>query len=128
MTITASISELAILLVAIALTVLIVFIIVAVFRLKAMLKALEEFLIESRKTVEGLNYIVKRAGDQTGDIEELIKKFKETGLKATSLANMVLDHVKSPLISIISLLIGLEFGLNRLKKKGGGEDGDNAQK
>jgi hypothetical protein len=128
MTITADIYEVAVLIIAIAFLVLVIASIPTLLQLKRTVRAIEELSTEGRKTAEVVNALIRKTGDQAGELEDLVKKAKEVGLKATGLADLVLDGIKSPMITILSLLLGLEFGLKYLikkdeDKKTGGEDG-----
>lgn len=125
MTVTANAYELAVLLIALAFVVLVIALIPALVQLKKTIKAVGDLTDESRKTVENLNAIIKIAGEQAGNVEGLVKKITEVGFNITSVVNMLVENVKSPLISIISLFFGLEGGLKRFftrEKKGGGDD------
>ncbi len=126
MTITANAYEIAILLVSLAFLVLVIVLIPMVLQLRRTIKAMEELTVESKKTVESLNEIIKITGIEAGDVEELVKKVKDVGLKFVTLAEMLADGVKSPLITIISLILGVEHGFRRFfrrrEKKGGGGD------
>ncbi len=69
--------------------------------------------------------LFKKTDDQAGNIEELVKKINVVGLKATGIAEILLDNIKSPLIAILSMLLGVEFGMEHLvkkEKKGGNDD------
>lgn len=126
MTITANVYEIAILLVSLAFLVLVIVLIPMVLQLRRTIRAMEELTVESRKTVESINEIIRITGVQAGDIEELVKKVKDVGIKFASLGEMLADNIKSPLITIISLLFGVEHGFRRFfrrrEKKGGGGD------
>lgn len=126
MTITANAYEIAILLVSLAFLVLVIVLVPMVMQLRRTIKAMEELTVESRKTVESLNEIIKITGVQAGDVEELVKKVKDVGLKFVALGDLLADNIKSPLITIISLLFGVEHGFKRFfrgrEKKGGGGD------
>ena len=125
MTISADIFDLAIFLIGLAVFIFVIAFIPALLQLKRTFRAIEELTVESKKTVEIVNLIAKKVQDQTGDIEELVKKIKEVGVKVTVLADLVVDNVKSPLITILSLLFGASEGLKSFfhrGKKGG--DGD----
>ncbi|MBI5643718.1 MAG: DUF948 domain-containing protein [Deltaproteobacteria bacterium] len=127
MTITADISDIALLIIALAFLVLVIAVIPALLQLKRTFQAVEELTVEGKRTVEGVNVIVRKAGDQLGDIEELVIKVKDVGLKATNLGELIIDTVRNPLISIISIFFGAEEGFKRFfnrEKKGGGEDGN----
>jgi len=121
MTITANVYEIAILLVSLAFLVLVIVLVPMILQLRRTVKAMEELTVESRKTVESLNEIVK-----AGDIEEIVKKVRDVGIKFVTLGDLLADNIKSPLITIISLLFGVEQGFRRFfrgkEKKGGGGD------
>ncbi len=125
MTVTANIYEIAIVIIALAFLVLVIAAIPMLTQLKRTIRAVGELSTESRKTVEVLNVLVKKTGDQAGDIEELVKRVKEVGLKATGIVEILLDNIKNPLIAILSMLLGIEFGMKRFikkEKKGDSED------
>lgn len=127
MTFTADLSDIAILIIALAFLIFVLAAVPALLQLKRTFQALEELTAEGRRTIESVNVIVQKAGDQLSDVEELVTKVKDVGLKVTGLAEMVVDNVRSPLIGIISFFFGAEEGFKRLFKrckKGGGDDGD----
>lgn len=117
MTITADIYEIAVVIIALAFLVLVIASIPTLLQIKRTVRAFEELSSESRKTVEVLNTVIKKTGDQAGELEDVVKRVKDVGLKATGLAELVLDGIKSPLITVLSMLLGLEFALKYLIKK-----------
>ncbi|HLC18688.1 MAG TPA: hypothetical protein VJM57_06725 [Thermodesulfobacteriota bacterium] len=121
--ISADIYQIAVLLIALAFLILVVFTIPTLVQMRKTVRAVEELSSESKKSIELLNSILKRAGDQADDVEEVLKKVKEVGLKVIGLAELVVDNIKSPLITLLSLFLGFEFGFKRLIKrdKKGGE-------
>ncbi len=125
MTVTADIYEIAVVIIALAFLVLVIAAIPMLLQLKRTIRAVGELSTESRKAVEVLTVLCKKTGDQVGDIEELVKRIKIVGLKATGIAEILLDNIKNPLIAILSMLLGIEFGMKRFIKKdekGGSED------
>jgi uncharacterized protein YoxC len=125
MTVTADIYEIAVVIIALTFLVLVIVAIPMLMQLKRTIRAVEELSTESRKTIEVLNVLFKKTGDHAGDIDELVKRVKEVGLKATGIAEVLLDSIKNPLIAILSMLLGIEFGMKRLvkkEKKGDSED------
>ncbi len=125
MTVTADIYEIAVVIIALAFLFLVIAAIPMLIQLKRTIRAVGELSKESKKTVEVLTVLCKKTGDNIGDIEELVKRVKEVGLKATGIAEILLDNIKNPLIAILSMLLGVEFGMKRLikkDKKGGSED------
>lgn len=127
MTITLGVYEIAALIIALAFLALILFLIPALIQVRRTVKEMEDLTSESKRTVESLNHLLKKTGAHADDIEELVKKVREVGLKYTGIAETVADNIKSPVISLISILLGLEGGLKRLfrkdkDKEGGGKD------
>lgn len=122
MTITLGASEIAILIVAIAFLALVIALIPTLLQLKRTVKAVEELAGESKTTVTSINHIIEKAGDQVDDIEELTKRLKEVGLKVIDLLEMVVDTIKNPLITLLGLIIGFEFGFRKLFKREKKED------
>lgn len=125
MTLTVGIYELAVLIIAIAFLVFVIAIIPAIIQLKRTVRSFEELSAESRQTVEVVNFILKKAGDQADEVEELVKRLKEVGLKVTGLADLVVDNIKSPLITLLSVILGFEYGVKHFvksKKEGGSTD------
>lgn len=127
MTITAQLYEIAILIVALAFVVLVAVIIPTLLQLKRTIKAAEDLALEGKKTVEEVNFILKRAAEQVDDIGELTRSVKDVGLKVTGLADLVLDNVKSPIINVISFIFGVEEGFKRFFQRKKGGDGDGKQ-
>ncbi|HCY09750.1 MAG TPA: hypothetical protein DHU82_00605 [Deltaproteobacteria bacterium] len=95
-------------------------------QLKKTFKAVEELSVETRKTVEIINFIGKKAQEETANIEELLARVRELGFKVTDMGNLVVDNIRAPIIGILSLLFGAEEGFKRFfhrkDKKGGGTD------
>lgn len=126
MTITADLFDLAIFLIGLGFFIIAVALVPAILQLKRTFKAVEELTTETRKTVEIVNFVGRKVQDQTADIEELIARVKDLGVKVTGLGELVVDNVRSPLISFLSFLFGAEEGFKRFfhrdRKKGGGTD------
>lgn len=117
MTISAEIYEIAVLIIAIAFLVLVIAAIPTLIQLKRTVKAVEELSEESRKSVKTLNGLLTRTGEQAGEFESMLQKFRDVGVKASNLGELVVDSVRSPLITMLSLLLGLEVGMKQLIKK-----------
>ncbi len=122
--VTASIYEIAIVIIALAFLVLVIAAIPMLLQLKKAMKSVEELTTEGKKTAEVMTSLLGKTNDQAGNIEELVKKINVVGLKATGIAEILLDNIKSPLIGILSMLMGVEFGMKHLvkKEKKGGDD------
>lgn len=124
MTITADLFDLAIFLIGLGVFIFVIALIPALLQLKKTFKAVEDLTIETKKTVEVVNFIAKRTQDQVADVEELITRVKDLGIKVTGLGDIVVDNVKGPIISFISFLFGAEEGFKRFfhRDKKGGRD------
>lgn len=120
MSFSADIYELAVLIIAFAFLALVIAVIPMILQFKRTARSVAELTAEGRKTVEVVGKLAKRTGEQADDFEDLFKKFRDLGNKAMGLVEMILDNIKSPLITVLSLLLGVEFGLRhilKLKKK-----------
>lgn len=125
MTITADVYDFAIFLIGLGFFIFVIALVPALLQLKRTFKAVEELTNETRKTVEVVNFIAKRTQDQVADLEELITRVKDLGIKVTGLGDIVVDNVKGPIISFLSFIFGAEEGFKRFfhrNKKGGGKD------
>ncbi len=123
--VTASIYEIAIIITALAFLILVIAAIPVLIQLKKSMRSVEELTTEGKKTAEVLTSLFSKTNNQAGNLEELIKKVNVVGLKATGIAEILLDNIKNPLIGILSMLLGVEFGMKHLtkkEKKGGDED------
>lgn len=120
--ISADIYQLATLIAALAFLAFVIAFIPTIIQLKRTVKSIQELTIEGKKTVETVNNLVKKTEGQADEFEELLKKIRNLGFKALGLVELILDNIKSPLITILSLLFGVEFGLKyflKRKKEGG---------
>jgi len=122
MTITMTMNELSVLIAAIAFLALVIALISSVRQIKRTAAAMEELSKVGRKTAENLNLILHTVGEEAAEIKEVIGRLRDTGLKASDLADTILDNLKGPAIAIIGLLFGAEAFLKRLLAKRCGED------
>lgn len=130
MTISADLFDLAIFLMGLGVFISAVALLPALLQLKRTFKAAEDLACETKKTVEIVNLIGKKVQDQTADVEELITRVKDLGMKVTGIGDLLVDNVKSQLIGILSFLFGAEEGFKRFfrkdkeqeKEKKGGND------
>ncbi|MEK7679481.1 MAG: DUF948 domain-containing protein [Deltaproteobacteria bacterium] len=130
MTITASVYEIALFIIAISFLILVIAVVPAVLQLKNTVRAIEELARESKKTVESLNFILKKVEEGSGDIREVIARLKDAGAKIADTVEKVLSAISGPIINLISLIFGLTAGFKHLSRKdekekdvkGGGED------
>lgn len=122
MTFTVTIGELSIFLAGIAFFILVIYLIPLIIQLRNTAKAVEEFSQKGRGTMEDLNLLVKHLNGPAEDIGGVVKKAAEVGLKAVNLTDMVVNQLKRPVITISSIITGIEFGLKHFKKKEGDKD------
>lgn len=128
MTVTANLTDIAIIIAVVAFLVLVIALVPMIFQIKKTIKAVEDLTVESRKTVEGVNSLVNKLSLQAGDLDELVKRVKDVGLKTTAVVELVVDNIRSPVITVLSLLMGTRRALKRLlrrdRNKGGDDDGN----
>lgn len=122
MTFTVTIAELSIFLAAIAFFLLVVYLIPAIIQLKNTARAVEYLSQRGKETMEDISSLVKKLNGQAEDIGGVVKKATDAGLKAAHLADIVVNQLKGPIITLSSVIAGIEFGLKHFKKKGGDED------
>lgn len=130
MTITIGVQDLALLIAALAFVALVVALIPAIMQIRRTGRAVEEMSIEGRKALVGLNIVIGREVEVSKDIVELIKGFSNAGMKAVEFLEYFAGNLKSPFISILSVVLGLEeafkgFIKDTTKKDEGGGDHDN---
>ena len=122
MTFTVTIGELSIFLAGIAFFILVIYLIPLIIQLRNTAKAVEEFSQKGREAMEDLNLLVRNLNGPAEDIGGVVKKAAEVGLKAVNLTDVVVNQLKGPLITISSIITGIEFGLKYFKKKEGDKD------
>ncbi len=121
MTFAVTLTEIAIFIIAIAFFLLVIYTIPAVLQIRQTAKALEELTSHGKETVDNVNTLIKKASDHSGEFTDIIKKFREVSLKALGLTELVVGELRRPIITLVSLFVGLEYGLKHLKKKKGKE-------
>lgn len=126
--ITANIYEIVAFLLAAAFLLLIIFAIPALLQIKKTAKSVEDLTAESRKSLEILNKLFKITGDKAGDLDGL---FKELSARLGATAEIIGGGIKGPLVTILSLIIGLQYGFkyfinhcecDKEKEEEGGEE------
>lgn len=121
MTFTVTIAELAIFLIAIAFFILVIYLIPAIIQLKNTAKAIEEFSQKGKEAMEEIGSIAKKMNGPAEDIGSVVKKITEVGMKAAYLADVAVTQLKGPVITLTSIIAGIEFGLKHLKKRKEGD-------
>ena len=119
MTLTVTLSEIALLLIALGFVVLVIYLIPTLFQLRQTIKAVEELTKQSKDTVSNVNDIIKKTGGQAGEVGDAMKKFlvKEGITRAVDMVDPIVGRLKRPLITLVSLLIGINLGLRYLTRK-----------
>lgn len=123
MTFTVTIAELSLLLVAIAFFLLVVYLIPAIIQLRNTAKAAEEFMQKGKEAMEEIRALTGKLNSQTEDIGGVVKKIVDVGSKAAYLADIVINQLKGPIITLTSIIAGIEFGLKHFRKKEGDKHG-----
>jgi len=119
MTLTVTLSEIALLLIALGFVVLVIYLIPTLFQLKQTIKAVEDLTNQSKDTVSNVNDIIKKTGGQAGEVGDAMKKFlvKEGITRAVDMVDPIVGRLKRPLITLVGLLIGINLGLRFLTRK-----------
>lgn len=120
--------EIAALIVAISVSALAIAAIPAVLQIKRTIKAVEDLSLETKKSVETLNGILKRIDCGVAVFEETAARFKQTGERISDFIDSLVENVKKPIavvasvVSVIEYAFKLFFGKGR--KKGGVQNDD----
>ncbi len=122
MTFTLTVSELAFLLIAIAFFILVIYLIPSIIQLRNTAKAVEDLSQRGKEAMEDISSLVKTLNGQAEDIGGVVKKVTDVGLKAAHLTDIVVNQLKGPIITLTSIIAGIEFGLKHFRKKEGDED------
>lgn len=122
MTFTVTIAELSIFLAAIAFFILVIYLIPAIIQVRNTAKAVEELAQKGKETMEDVNLLVKKLSGHAEDVGDVAKKVTDVGLKAVHLADIIVNQLKGPIITVTSIIAGIEFGLKHFRKKEGDED------
>lgn len=124
MTFTVSLAELSIFIIAIAFLILVVSAIPTLIQLKQTGKALQEFSEEGKKFLEDAKGIAHRVNGQVGDMEEAVKKVRDVSLKAAGVAEVIVDAIKGPAVTLAGVIAGITFGLKHFRKGGEKDAGE----
>lgn len=125
MTFTATLIELSIFLAAIAFFILVIYLIPAVIQLRGTAKAVEDFSQKGKEALENISLLVKRIDSQAEDAGDVIKRITQVGRKIVRLADIIVTQLNGPVITLASIIAGIEFGLRHFRKK---EDDKNVRK
>jgi len=134
--ITADVYEIVAVILALAFLILIIFTIPVLLQIKKTAKSVEELSGESKKSLETLNGLMKKTGNTAGELDILVKKLKNLSTSLTGITELIGGNFKSTIATLISLIIGLQYGLKyfinnntektktgeRAEEKQGGED------
>ncbi len=130
--ITANIYEIVAVILALAFLILIIFAIPVLLQIKKTVRSVEELSIESKKSLETFNGLMKKTGDTAGELDRLVKRLKDLSASFTGMSELISGNLKSTLITLLSLIIGLQYGLKyfinsstaetKAEEKKGGDD------
>ncbi|MBF8250816.1 MAG: hypothetical protein HW382_444 [Deltaproteobacteria bacterium] len=118
MTFTVSLAELSVFIIAIAFLILVVSAIPTLIQLRQTGRALQELSEEGKRFLADIKEITHRVNGQVSDMEEAVKKLRDVTLKATGVAEVVIDAIKGPVVKIAGVMAGLTFGLKHFRKGG----------
>ncbi|MEE8185309.1 MAG: DUF948 domain-containing protein [Thermodesulfobacteriota bacterium] len=118
MTFSVTISEIALLLIALAFFILVIYLIPTVLQIRQTMKSLEEFSLQGKNAMENINHFIKKTGGRAGEIGDLLRQllFRESAHKVLEVAGPMVSKFRRPLITLISLLVGINLGLRYLTK------------
>ncbi|MFQ5480825.1 MAG: DUF948 domain-containing protein [Thermodesulfobacteriota bacterium] len=108
--ITANVYEIVAFLMAVAFLILIIFAIPALIQIKKTAKSVENLTTESKKSLEMLNGILQTTGEKAGELEMLFKRLRELSTRLSIMTEIIGSNIKGPLITLLSLIIGLQYG------------------
>jgi len=130
--ITANVYQIVAIILALAFLLLIIFTIPALLQIKKTARSVEELSNESKKSLETLNGLMKKTGETAGELDKLVKRLKNLTISFTGVTELVSGNLKNAIVTLLSLIIGLQYGLKyfrdsatdkaKEKKQGGGED------
>ena len=128
--ITANVYEIVAFLLGVAFLLLVIFAIPVLLQIKKTARSVEDLTSESKKSLEILNNLLKTTGDKAGELDALFKRLRELSTRLSTTAEIIGSGIKGPLITLISLIIGLQYGfkyfMNHAEKdkeeKEGGDD------
>lgn len=109
---TVTISELALFLAAIAFFILVIYLIPAIIQLRNTAKAIEDFSQKAKEAVENINSLVKKVNGHADEVGDVVKKITDVG-------RILVNQLKVPVITIASIIAGIEFVFKHLRKKEG---------
>lgn len=124
MTLTANIYEISAMVIALAVLIFVIVLIPTILQIKRTIKAFEDLSVEGKRTMEGVNLLVKKVGEQAEDIEELVKKVKEVGIKITGIVDVLVEHIRNPIVTFLSVIFGIQRGWRRFVRSEKNEGGE----
>jgi len=77
----------------------------------------DEFIFKGKEIMSTTNNILKTASSRAEDLGGVVKRLKETSAKVFELVELISTELRRPIITLISVIIGLNFGLKYLRKK-----------
>lgn len=120
--------EIAALIAAISAAALAISAIPAVLQIKKTIKAVEDLSLETKKSVETLNGILKRIDCGAAAFEETAARFKQTGERISDVIDAFVENVKKPVAIVASVLSTIEYAFKlffrKERKKGGVQNDD----
>jgi predicted PurR-regulated permease PerM len=117
-----TLSDISLFLIALAFFILVIYLIPTVLQIRQTMKALEELSLQGKDAMGNINNLVKKTGGQAGEIGGLVRQLliREGTRKVLEAAGPMVSKFRRPLITLISLLVGINLGLRYLtgnKKK-----------
>lgn len=113
-----TLSEISLFLIALAFFILVIYLIPTVLQIRQTMKALEEFAQQGKDAMGNINNLVKKTGGRAGEIGDLLRRLlvREGARKVLEVAGPMASKFRRPLITLTSLLVGINLGLRYLTK------------
>ncbi|MBI5887669.1 MAG: hypothetical protein HZB82_03045 [Deltaproteobacteria bacterium] len=115
--------EIAALMAAISVSALAIAAIPAVLQIKRTIRAVEDLSLETKKSVETLNGILKRIDCGVAVFEETAARFKQTGERISDVIDSFMENIKKPIAVVAGVLSSIEYAFKlffgKERKKGG---------
>lgn len=118
MTFSISLTEISVLIIVIAALILVAYAIPALIQLRRTGEALQVFSEDGKRFFADIKEITHKLNGQVSDMDDAVRRLRDVTLKATGVAEVVVDAIKEPVIKIAGVMAGLSAGLKHFRKAG----------
>ncbi|HBO84394.1 MAG: hypothetical protein A2073_07810 [Deltaproteobacteria bacterium GWC2_42_11] len=121
MSFTVTLTDISVFMIAISVFIFVLYLIPLIIQLRETARDVQRLAEKYEDVMVDLKSITGKVNEHMDDVGDVVKNFKDVGLKVTGLTDLLFNKVKTPIITIISLLTGIGFGIKHYRK-GGEED------